>query len=275
MDLFQSAVLGIIQGLTEFLPVSSSGHLVLSQNLFGLTEPELLFDICLHVGTLIAVCAVFWKDIRDILKNLATATSKKKAAGSWSALYADNESIRISFLIVIGSIPTVFLGLLFKEMVDLLFGSVAIVGAMLIATGLILWFTRHQKTTGRSIGRMTVKDALLIGLVQGLAIIPGVSRSGSTISAALYRGLDRKLAGRFSFLLSIPAICGALLLSLKDGIAQNDLSIGVILLGSLIAAGTGYAALKVLLRMVNQGHLAWFAPYCWLLGAVAIGWAFV
>lgn len=275
MDSIQAAVLGIIQGLTEFLPVSSSGHLVLLQNLFGLTEPELFFDICLHVGTLVAVCTVFRRDIRDVIIALANLPALKKKTGSWSKVYAANESIRLGFLIVAGSIPTVFLGLLFKEMADILFGSVAIVGVMLLTTGLLLWLTRKIKTTGRPLNRMTVKDALIIGFVQGLAIIPGISRSGATIATALYLGIDRGLAGRFSFLLSVPAICGALVLGLNESLAHNDISVGVILLGSLIAAVTGYAALKILLRVVNKGRLAWFAPYCWLLGVVAIVWALV
>jgi undecaprenyl-diphosphatase len=275
MDAIQAAVLGFIQGLTEFLPVSSSGHLVLFQNLFGLTEPELLFDICLHVGTLIAVCVVFWRDIWAVLAAFVSLPSLKKEAGSWSKLFAQNESIRLSCLIVVGSIPTVFLGLVFKEMVDFLFGSVAIVGVMLLTTGFVLWFTKNAKTTGRTLEQMSFKDVLIIGFVQGLAIIPGISRSGSTISMALYLGIDRRLAGRFSFLLSIPAICGALVLGLNDGLAHNDISLGVILLGSLIAAMSGYIALKILLRLVNKGRLAWFAPYCWLLGVVAIVWAVV
>ena len=270
MQPIQAILLGVIQGLTEFLPVSSSGHLVLLQNLFGLTEPEVLFDISLHIGTLMAVCIVFFSEIHSILKTLISLPGLIKTSGSMKQLYQDNEPVRMATLIILGSIPTAILGLLFHKMVDQLFGSVRIVGLMLIITGAILWQTRRFRIKGRPLIGTTLKDALVIGLVQGLAIMPGISRSGSTISAALFMGIDREVAGRYSFLLSIPAILGALVLSLDSPAMETTVSGGMFLMGTLTAGIVGFGALKVLLHIVNRGRLHFFAPYCWLLGIVAL-----
>ena len=270
MDWIQALILGIIQGLTEFLPVSSSGHLVLLQNLFGLSEPELLFDASVHAGTLVAVLALFHREIRNILANLLRITSLKRVSGNWRALYRQNEEIRIATLIVAGSIPTAVLGLLFRNAADTIFGSVGIVGWMLLVTGTVLWFTRRVTVAGKSLKQIVIRDALIIGLVQGLAILPGISRSGSTIAVALFLGVERETAGRFSFLLSIPAILGALVLSFDPALSHSTIQPKVILLGAFVSAVVGYVALIALLRMVKKGRIYRFAPYCWLIGAAAL-----
>ena len=270
MAIIQAVALGAVQGLTEFLPVSSSGHLVILQNLFGLHEPELLLDICLHAGTLMAVLIVFWREIRSILVTLIGFPARLKTAGGWRPLWRHDPDVRMIGLIVIGSVPTALLGLLFREITDRLFGAVWIVGVMLMVTGTVLWLTRRAGQQGRSLDAATGRDALVVGLVQGLAIIPGISRSGSTISAALFLGMDRELAGRYSFLLSIPAILGALVLGLDSTMAQSTLSAGAIAAGTLVAGMVGYVALKVLLRMVRKGRLYVFAPYCWIVGCIAL-----
>ena len=271
MNTVEAIVLGIIQGLTEFLPVSSSGHLVLFQNLFGLKEPELLFDICLHVGTLAAVLIVFYRDIIKILTALIQIPQRMKNAGGFLRLCQIDPEIRMALLIVIGSVPTAVIGLLFKEITDQLFGSTAIVGCMLIITGTLLWLTRRIRIGGRPVTQTTFKEALIIGIIQGLAILPGISRSGSTISTALFLGIDRKVAGRYSFLLSIPAIVGALVLGLDEPELQTSIPLGTIIAGSLISAMVGWLALVVLLRVVDRGQLHRFAPYCWLVGIVTLG----
>jgi undecaprenyl-diphosphatase len=266
----EAVVLGVVQGLTEFLPVSSSGHLVLFQHLFGLVEPELLFDISVHVGTLLAVLVVFYRDILQILEALVRLPGLVRSAGGWGALFTGHPEIRLIVMIVAGCIPTALLGILFAKVAEQLFGTLWLVGAALLVTGTFLWFTRRQKAIGRPIGQMRLKDALIIGLIQGLAIIPGISRSGATISAALYLGVDRELAGRFSFLLAIPAILGALVLGLDSEAFHTDLPVGTIVLGSAAAAVVGYLALVVLLKMVKKGQLHRFAPYCWVVGIMAI-----
>lgn len=271
MNTVEAIILGVVQGLTEFLPVSSSGHLVLFQNLFGFQEPELLFDICLHVGTLAAVLVVFFRDIMQILVALVRIPANIKPAGGLLRLCQTDPSVRMALLIVVGSIPTAIIGLLFKEITDQLFGSMAIVGCMLIVTGTLLWLTRLIQKKGRTVTQTTFVDALIIGTVQGLAILPGISRSGSTISTALFLGVDRKVAGRYSFLLSIPAIVGALVLGLDEPELQTSIPLETIVAGSMVSAVVGWLALVILLRVVDRGQLHRFTPYCWLVGIITIG----
>ena len=272
MNTLEAIFLGIIQGLTEFLPVSSSGHLVLFQQLFGLKEAELFFDVCVHLGTLVAVIVVFHREIQNIIAALLRLVS---SAGQKKTILQQIESdpeLKMVLLIVIGSIPTAVLGLMFKSIADQLFSSSFLTGLMLMLTGLLLWLTRRANpdNKGAGIEGFSRTKAFTIGIVQGLAIIPGISRSGSTISIGLLLGIDREVAARYSFLLSIPAIVGAGALSLKDGLSQTDPAIRLSLLGAAAAALVGYAALKVLLRMVKKGRLYVFAPYCWLIGIIAI-----
>jgi len=271
LDAAQAVALGALQGLTEFLPVSSSGHLVLLQNLFGFQEPELLFDICLHIGTLAAVCVIFARDIGQLLLTFFRLPALSRLHGGVRNLVAEHPDARLIVLIVVGNVPTVILGLLFHQVVGTIFGSVMIVGGMLLITGTVLWMTRRAPADGRAVIRFTVKDALIIGLMQGLAILPGISRSGITISTALFLGINREVSGRYSFLLSIPAIVGALVLELNSGIG-NSMPIGITILGTLTAAVVGSIALMILLSMVKRGHLHRFSPYCWLVGGLAITW---
>lgn len=270
MDWLEALVLGVVQGLTEFLPVSSSGHLVLCQHLFGLKEPELLFDICVHVGTLMAVLAVFYQDILQMLSALMRLPSLARQPGGLRTQFAQHPELRLMLLVVLGTLPTAAMGILFAKMAEQLFGTIWLVGMALIITGTFLWFTRLRLSSGRSIQEMQAKDALILGLAQGLAIVPGISRSGATISTALYLGIDRELAGRFSFLLAIPAILGALVLGLDGDMFQTSLPAGMILLGSLTAAIIGYLALLLLLKLVKKGQLYRFAPYCWIVGLAAL-----
>ena len=272
MDPLEAIILGIIQGLTEFLPISSSGHLVLFQQLFGLKEAELFFDVCVHLGTLAAVIVVFYREIQNIIAALLRLVS---SAGEKETILRQIDSdpeLKMALLIIIGSIPTAVLGLMFKSIADQLFSSSFFTGLALMVTGLLLWLTRRAKLESKAAGieSFSRTKAFMIGIVQGLAIIPGISRSGSTISIGLLLGIDREVAARYSFLLSIPAIVGAAALSLKDGLSQTDPAIRLSLLGAAVAALIGYAALKVLLRMVKKGRLYVFAPYCWLVGIIAI-----
>ena len=276
MDFLHAALLGVIQGLTEFLPVSSSGHLVIFQNLFGFHEPELFFDICLHLGTLIAIFLVFWKEIITILTTLIQLPVLARKTGGIKPLIEHNESVRMALLIILGSIPTAILGLFFQSIAHQLFSSLRTVGIMLLVTGTLLWITRRHAALGRPITAVTMKDALVIGFVQGLAIVPGISRSGSTISVALLLGVDREVAGRYSFLLSIPAILGALVMGLEANMLQtSSASVSVLLLGTAMASIVGYVSLVVLMRLVKKGKLSAFAPYCWGIGALAFLYTFI
>jgi undecaprenyl-diphosphatase len=272
LETFYAIALGIIQGITEFLPVSSSGHLVLLQNVFGLAEPELLLNIWLHVGTLMAVVIVFYKEIFSILTTLMNFPHIYRTHKGLVAMFKHNQDVRLVGLIIFGSIPTGILGILFHEMADQIFSSVQLVGIMLLITGTFLWLTRWTNIHGRPLSRMKVSDSLMIGLAQGLAILPGISRSGATISAALFLGIDRELAGRFSFLLCIPAIVGALIVSLKSSNIYSTIPVEGIFAGTVAAALTGFFALKLLLKLVRQGGFYYFSPYCWIVGSAALIW---
>ncbi|GAB6093787.1 undecaprenyl-diphosphate phosphatase [Desulfatiferula olefinivorans] len=271
MEMYQAVILGIVQGLTEFLPISSSGHLVLVQQLFGLKEAELVFDVGLHVATLTAVLIYFRRDLAAILTALGRMTGKVLTGRMvWSQALLDGD-VRMAVLIVIGTLPTVVIGLCFHRIAERMFSSVALVGAALCITGMMIWLTRPLQNRSLAIDRFSIKKALIIGLVQGLAITPGISRSGSTIAVGLYLGLSRELSARFSFLLSIPAICGAAVLHLKDLNGAEQLPPVVLASGMAAAGVSGYLALAFLVFIVKKGRLFVFAPYCWLLGLLCLG----
>lgn len=277
MDFYHALTLGIVQGLTEFLPISSSGHLVLFQALLGLEEPELLFDIAVHVGTLVAVCLFYFRDIKRVVRMLFSKSVWSDNGGGFGKQIKKTPEIRLFFLIIVGTIPTVCLGLAFRPIADTLFSSIRIVGFMLVITGLVLWLTRRTPATGRRTGELTLRDALYIGVVQGLAILPGISRSGSTIAIGLLRGINRETAARYSFLLSIPAILGALVLGCFDisGATAHRQATGIMVGGALVAFVVGYLALRILVYMIQKGRFFIFAPYCWLLGTLCVIYSFM
>jgi len=270
MEVHDAALLGVIQGLTEFLPVSSSGHLVLFQNLFGLTEPEIYFDISVHVGTLLAICVFFYKDLKGIAAALFSTSTWNVRRGGFDESLTRKPELKFFLLILVGTVPTAFIGLLLRPIAPKIFSNVQLVGVMLFVTGLLLWLTRRLKKGGGNAGQITLWDALCIGTIQGLAIFPGISRSGSTIAVGLFRGLDRETAARYSFLLSIPAILGAMVLELGQTPTSAVPPVRVVLLGAFIAAAVGYVALTILVHLVKKGDLYYFAPYCWALGLVTI-----
>jgi undecaprenyl-diphosphatase len=265
MDVMSAFLLGAVQGLTEFFPISSSGHLVLSQNTLGFKEPEVFFDICLHIGSLIAIFAVFWKDIMGFALGgvrlpLALFRRERRLAMEERAF----------LFVFLGSIPTALIGLLAKDFLESMFASIPAVSINLLITGTFLWFTRYSSPRNpKNIGRMHWMDAVVIGCAQGLAIAPGISRSGATISCGLFLGMERDLAVRFSFLLVIPALLGAFVLEGRHA-DFTHMEFLPVFVGAGTAALTGYITLKILLRTVRKGSIFVFAPYCWLLGAVGL-----
>jgi undecaprenyl-diphosphatase len=264
MNNLETLLLGIVQGLTEFLPVSSSGHLVILKNLLGFKEPEILLDASLHLGTLLAVCIYFRSDILKMVQGLWSWVRPEEDATTGLSSHAS-----LALMVVVGSIPTALIGFIFKDPLERLFGSVATVGVMLMVTGLITGITKFIPPERGRWERIKVWMALAIGAAQGLAIVPGISRSGATIVCALLLGLGRDIAGRFSFLLSIPAIIGAVGLHLESDAIER---VGIIPLsvGFLSAALVGFFALKLLMGMVRRGHFYYFAPYCLVVGALTI-----
>ncbi len=257
-------LLGIVQGLTEFLPVSSSGHLVLFEHLLGLREPELLLDTSLHLGTLLAVCLFFRNDLIRMVQGTWTVITREQGPSLGDTRYAS-----LTLMVVIGSIPTALMGVFFKDWIEGLFASVTFAGVMLLFTGAIVGLTRFIPRSYGTREHVTWLMALAVGTAQGFAIMPGISRSGATIVCALLLGLKRDMAGRFSFLLAIPAIVGAVALQL-DAQAFDRIGILPLLTGFTASALVGLLALKVLMGMVRKGHLYYFAPYCWLVGLLII-----
>jgi undecaprenyl-diphosphatase len=259
MTFFKAIFLGVVQGLTEFLPVSSSGHLVFFQSVFGLVGPHLAFDVMLHLGTLLAVVVYFRTDIAQIL------------LGTWAWLRErkeGEEEAKLLLWIVVASVPTGLMGVLLKDWFEALFSRPKTVGFMLLVTGGVLWLTRTVKRDEKTAAEMGVMDALIIGIAQGVAIIPGISRSGSTISTGLFRGLNREFAGKFSFLLSIPAILGATLLEFRE--IDTHSGVGLAFIGAVVAFFVGLLSLKLLMRIVRTGRVSSFSYYCWAVGILMI-----
>lgn len=268
MSLFEAAFLGIIQGLTEFLPVSSSGHLVLFSQLLGVQEPTLNFEIIVHLGTLLAVFVVFWQDILLLIKSFFKLVANPKQA---KKLVQTDEGCALLWMLILATLPVVLFALLFKSKIESLFLNSMFVGFALIITGTILYFSQRQPKQGKDLQEASSTDALLIGLGQSIAVLPGISRSGTTIAVGLVRGMKRETAARFSFLLSIPAILGALVFSIGDFIGGTSALSGSILFTGLVASAlTGYFAIHLLLEIVKKGKLVWFSYYTWFIGALVI-----
>ncbi|MBN1291647.1 MAG: prolyl oligopeptidase family serine peptidase [Candidatus Latescibacteria bacterium] len=258
-------ILGIVQGLTEFLPVSSSGHLVLLQHILGLTDDMLMFDIFVHFGTLLAVLAVFRKSVfRLIFSGLDSFSSIVFDRISPGKIYRNSPDFRTIIAIIIGTIPAVLAGLLLQDFIENLFSSPYLVLAALSFTGIILILTFFVRENSERIGAM---KGLVIGCAQALAITPGISRSGSTIAAALFLKSRRSDAGEFSFLLAIPVIAGATVLALKDAVETGFSSNpwGPIITGTIAAFLTGWVSLVMLIKIVKRGKIGYFGFYCLLI----------
>ena len=254
MTILEAILLGLVQGLSEFLPVSSSGHLVLAQALFGIQPGDLVFEVIVHFGTLLAVFTVLGGRIRA----LASGCIRREAA-----------SLRMLMLLLVGTVPAGAAGFFFEDYVAFAFGSPVTASGCLVATGIVLWSTRFVTGRREEIGCV---DALLIGLAQAFAILPGISRSGLTISAGLWRGVEGREAASFSFLLSIPVILGATALKTGDLIAHPpDWNIVGYLVAGLVAAFvSGVVAIRWLFAMLRGGRLDRFSYYCWAIGSAAL-----
>lgn len=259
MTIIESVILGIIQGLTEFLPVSSSGHLEIGSVLLGVkSKDNLLFSIVVHGATALSTILVFRKDIFIIITDILKF--------EW------NESVEFSLKILISIIPVGIVGVLFEDQIEAFFGGrVVLVGAMLMLTGILLSFTFFK---GKNTGEISYLKALLIGISQAIAIMPGISRSGATISTALILGVEKEKATRFSFLMVLIPIVGAMMLKVKDVIEEpslaSDISLISLLAGFIAAFLSGLLACNWMIRIVKKGKLIYFAIYCFIVGLIAI-----
>ena len=281
LSYFMSAVLGFVQGVAEFLPISSSGHLTLFQHFFGMEEPDQLFNILLHFATLLAVCVVYWQDILEMIIEFFSFFADLFSHRS----YRGNppEARRMVLLIIVGTLP-LFLVLPVEDKVEEFGKNPLFVCGALLVTGCILFLSDQMARGHKTARNATLLDVFLVGVAQGLATIPGLSRSGCTISAGMARGFDRRFAVRYSFLMSLPAVLGATLLKVLDvmelegGIPTENLP--KYLLGMAVAAVVGYFSIQLVKLLADKGRFGAFAFYCWGAGALFIllnimGWTFV
>lgn len=253
MSVLEAVILGIVQGLAEFLPVSSSGHLVLLQKLFGIEEPAVTFDIFLHMATLIPVFVVFWGDIWKLIKNPFQKTT---------------------YLLAVGTLPLIPLALFFKDAIDAMFSGGLFLGVNFLITALLLVLADAKSEGGKNLKTMKYTDSAIVGVMQAVAVCPAISRSGATITGSLFVGLTRESAARFSFLLSIPAILGAFVFEFKDVVTGGEsfFSLGVapMLAGFIAAAVSGFFAIGVMLRVIKTKRLSYFSYYVAALGVLIV-----
>jgi undecaprenyl-diphosphatase len=260
MNVLEATFLGVVQGLTEFLPVSSSGHLVALESLLRVKRANsVTFEVVLHLGTLCAIVVIYRRELFALARYCL-------AVGAQHAVPL--QTGRLLLLIAAATVPTGVIGVVFKKALTGLFDKPNITGVMLMVTGIILLLSRLGKTRWGAFAAMPVWAALLIGVIQGVAIIPGISRSGSTIALGLLLGLERRHAADFSFILSVPAVIGAVILSLNDIENLAAIGAGALFAGFLASFAAGIIAVLLVLRIVRGGKLWYFAPYCFVLGAV-------
>ena len=273
MDFLQAIFLGIIQGLTEFLPVSSSGHLVIFQNLLGVQGDSLVFDVAVHLGTLASVLTVYFKFIQASLVKASKSFTQKKL----------NNEAKLVLLVIAATLPTAVIGLVLKDTFESLFSNLAGVGFCLMITGTLLLLTKGKGKASQNqnffnfivddLTQFTYLKAVLIGLAQSIAIAPGISRSGTTIAVGILLGLPRHLAAMFSFMLAIPAILGAGILQLKHASHLSSQDLSIMGIGFVAAYFSGLLGLYGVLHIVKRGRLEFFTVYLWVLGAVSMYFA--
>jgi len=262
VTLWQAIALGVVQGLTEFLPVSSSGHLVLFQNLFGMKDPVLAFDIALHGGTLLAILAFFSNDILDILKDFIRSVQKaiSKTPASAAGVQPPHRGLWVCILITL--IPTGILAVCFKHLFETAFANLVFVAAAWFVMGVVLILSERFQKGQRDLALIHYGDAFWIGLAQGVALLPGVSRSGSTILAGMLLGIKKEDAAKFSFLISIPAIIGAIVMDLREGMRYFSANAPAVLAGFFAAAIAGYLVIYWLMALIRKGRFFLFGYYC-------------
>ena len=277
LKFWMAVVLGVVQGVAEFLPISSSGHLSLLQYFFGMEEPDALYNILLHFATLVAVCVVYRQDIADMIVEFFRLLASLFGGEGRRERGNPPEARRMILLLILGTLP-LFLVLPLEGFVEDLGASPVFVSLMLLVTGCVL-FLSDRYGGGRKDGRTaTVKDVLLVGVAQGMATIPGLSRSGTTISAGMALGFDRGFAVRFSFLLSLPAVLGATLLKVVKVAGAGEIDVKLLpmyLCGMAVAGVVGYFSISLVKLLADKGKFGSFAYYCWIVGAAALAGSFL
>lgn len=270
LSLLSSILLGLIQGLAEFLPISSSGHLAIAEHFLGQAgvpaTPD-FFDVLLHLGTLVAVFAAYWQDIRDMIVELIDGVRDLVRGTTPNPI---PPARRMILLIIVGTLP-LFVVLPVKDLVEGLSGNIYFVAGALIVTGFLLFASDRVKKGRKTERSAKLLDVLLVGIAQAIATCPGISRSGTTITAGCFVGFERKFAVRYSFLMSIPAILGANILSLKDAIETVVWAeVPIYLVGVAVSAVVGYACIRMLKMIAEKGRFGSFAYYCWIVGILTL-----
>lgn len=288
MSLLEAILMGIIQGVTEFLPVSSSGHLALFKILFNVEDVGLLFDVILHLGTLIAIFAVYYKDIwkmicegcaivADVCRNIGIFFSNiaNKKKGGYHRVVC-NGYRKFVMLVIVSTIPTGIIGVLDADLVEMASKILIVPGICLILTSILLLIADRCKNGEKLPRQVTYSNAFIIGIAQGVATMPGLSRSGTTIVACLLSGFDRRFAVKYSFIMSIPAVLGSLVFELPElaNVSFSNSEIVYYLVGMVVAAVVGYICIKTMLYVVRQKKFTGFAIYCFLVGVISVGMYF-
>ena len=267
LSILEAVILGLLQGLAEFLPISSSGHLAIMQHFFGIEgDSVLLFAVLLHLGTLVSVFIVYWKDISELVIELFK-TIKDLCTGKGLCLEG-NPTRRLGCLIVVATIPTGIIGLALKDLFESLYSSMLAIGCGLIFTGAILIIAERIGKGDKAVEEMKFRSAIFVGIMQSIAIMPGVSRSGSTLFGGLLTGQERVFAVKFAFLISIPAILGSFVLEVPSAISAGVTieQMIPILVGMVVAAVSGYAAIKFMIKIVTKQKLIYFSLYTFVVG---------
>lgn len=273
MDIIQAIILGIVQGLAEFLPVASAGQVILVTHILGVTFPSqsdaLAFNTLLHLGTLTAIVGFFYKDLIKIIKafvaSLLDIFQKKFKKGLKEDVYK-----RLAWLMLMSTIPAAIVGGLFNKQFEILFGSVVAVGIFLIINGFILYSTNYAKKGEDKVRQLSFRNAFLIGVFESLALFPGISRSGTSISAGLFLGLERECAARYAFLIALPVIAAAVLFEIKNIGALSQNSPVAMMAAYLAVVIFGYLSIGLLIRLIKSTSLKIFAYYCWIVGALTL-----
>jgi len=256
VSLWEAVLLGVVQGATEFLPVSSSGHLVMAETILGISESGVVFEVAVHVATLLSILLVYRTRVAELVRGAVTG---------------DRAALRYVGLLGVATVPAGLVGVLWRDAIEGLFATPIAPGIALLVTGAILWSSRGRVATAQG----TIPSwgaALLIGVAQAFALVPGISRSGSTVVMALWLGIEAREAAAFSFLMAVPAIAGAAVLQIPDLGAVNGPEWSVLLLGGAAAAVTGVLAIRTFVNVLARRSFHWFAPYCWVVGALFLAY---
>ena len=268
-------LLGLIQGLTEFFPVSSSGHLVIAKYFLKLNLPGAAFEAFLHFGTIVAVVVLFRKDIKELVIAFFDSIYNLSRGEKISNIFKNNLSSKLAWYLVISTIPAAIIGYTFSSYFEMLFSEPIIAAFMLTITGAFLWYGNKKFLGGtKNISKITCKDAIIIGVAQALAIFPGISRSGLTVIAGLSRNLDREFAAKYSFILSIPIIIGASIFKMGE-MSSLNIDLNIMVLSGLVAAISSYGAMKIFIGLLKNRKIYFFSYYLWVLSGLTIIITFV